>query len=54
MRDQDDKRPVLLACPFCANEYNGCPAPSVYLSIKDHDKAVEMWNRRTPPTGNRP
>lgn len=38
---------------FCANEYNGCPAPSVYLSVNERDKAIEMWNRRTAPTGKR-
>lgn len=34
---------------FCANEFNGCPAPDVQSSASEPEKAIAAWNRRPSP-----
>lgn len=33
---------------FCAEEYNGCPAPGAQSSAKEPHHAIAAWNRRAP------
>jgi hypothetical protein len=36
---------------FCANEYNGCPAPCSQSMATEPEKAIAAWNRRAKQEG---